>query len=75
MNNSQFESQSATVVDLLVQRDNMSRETAMKQWFNSKTYEEILRRKLTFISATRAYSELLMEKNNNEEWMKNAFDL
>lgn len=70
-----FTMQSQTIIELLMQRHNMDRTRAMQIWFKSKTYAEILRRKLFYISATRAYSELLLEQQNNSEWMRNSFDL
>ena len=75
MEHDDFYSQSITIVENLMNYDNMSREGAMKLWFNSKTYHEILRRRLTYISAMRAYSELKLENENNSEWMENTFDL
>lgn len=53
----------------------MSREVATKTWFSSKTYQEIIKRKLTYISAMRAYTELKMEFEKNPNWMQNSFDL
>ncbi|MCR5122408.1 MAG: hypothetical protein K6B74_08315 [Ruminococcus sp.] len=68
-----FELQSMQLIDILVTKDNMSRESAAKLWFGSETYKEIFRRGLTFISATCAYSELLLEKNKNPEWLKGYY--
>ena len=70
-----FDSQSELIVGFLIQNYNMSREDAMKLWFNSKTYSEIYRRRLFYVSATRAYSELFMEMEQNDEWMRNPFDM
>lgn len=69
-----FNDQSELVVGFIMQKHNMNREDAMKAWFNSKTYAEIYRRQLFYISATRAYSELYMEWQNNPDWMRNLFD-
>ena len=46
----------------------------MKLWFNSKTYNEIVNRGLTYISAMRAYYELNLELKKSTEWMKKDFD-
>jgi len=73
MSERNFEIQSEILVGLLMQHRNLSREVAIKVWFNSKTYKEILRRGLTFMSATCAYSELVMELNNNPRWMKGVY--
>lgn len=70
-----FESQNETIIELLMTNCQMTRENAMKLWFNSKTYAEIIRRKLTYTSATRAYSELELEYKNDPDWMQNPFDL
>lgn len=69
-----FESQSITVVEKIMKDSNISRKEAEKIWFNSKTYSEILRRKLTFISAMRAYYELGLEINGNPDWMRKEFE-
>lgn len=53
---------------------NASRQEAMKLWFNSKTYKEIVDRKLNYISAMRAYYELNLEIKKSPEWMKNDFE-
>lgn len=72
---SNFESQSITLIETLMKRHSMSREIATKTWFNSKTYHEIIKRKITYISAMRAYTELTMEFENNPNWMQNSFDI
>lgn len=72
---SNFESQSITLIETLMKRHNMSREIATKTWFSSRTYHEIIRRKLTYISAMRAYTELNMEFEKNPNWMQNSFDI
>lgn len=69
-----FDNQSELVIEFLMERNKMNREDA-KSWYKSKTYSEILDRKLFYISATRAYSELLMERAGNDEWMRNSFEL
>ena len=69
-----FNDQSELVVSYIMQNYNMNRENAMKAWYNSRTCSEIYNRQLFYISATRAYSELLMEWQNNDEWMRNPFD-
>ena len=74
MKNSNFESQSETIIEKLVEDKNISREEAIKLWLNSKTYEEIVKRKITYISAMRAYIEFEMEQNNDDEWMQNSFE-
>ncbi len=71
---SDFKSQSETIIDTLTNKNNMSREQAIKFWFTSMTYNEIMRRKLTYISAMRAYTELEMEYQKNPDWMKNEFE-
>ncbi len=70
-----FDSQSELIVGFIMKNHDMNREEAMKAWYNSKTYAEINKRELFYISATRAYSELLMEWDNNDEWMRNPFDM
>lgn len=69
-----FESQSLTVVEQIMKDSKLSRKEAMKLWFNSKTYKEIVRRKLTYISAMRAYYELGLEINGNPDWMEKEFE-
>ena len=69
-----FESQSITVVEHIMKNSNLSREDAIKMWFNSKTYHEIVRRKLTYISAMRAYYELELEHKNSPDWMQKSFE-
>lgn len=71
---SDFQSQSETIINTLVNKDKMSREQAVKTWFNSMTYKEILRRNITFISAMRAYTELKMEYRKDPDWMQNNFE-
>ncbi len=70
---SDFKSQSETIIDTLINKNNMSREQAIKFWFTSMTYNEIMRRNLTYISAMRAYTELEMEHQKHPDWMKNEF--
>ena len=70
-----FDSQSELIIGFLMKNQNMSKDDAEKEWFQSKTYSEIIRRKLFYVSASRAYSELLMEQQNNDEWMRNPFDM
>lgn len=69
-----FESQSITVVEQIMKDSNIPRKEAEKLWFNSKTYSEILRRKLTYISAMRAYYELGLEISGNPDWMEKEFE-
>ena len=69
-----FESQSITVIEHIMKDNNASRQDAIKLWFNSKTYNEIVSRKLTYISAMRAYYELNLEIKGSSEWMKNDFE-
>lgn len=69
-----FYSQSITIIEHLIKEDKMSRESAIKLWFNSKTYNEIIKRNLTYISAMRAYFELRLEKENDSEWMQKPFE-
>ena len=69
-----FKSQSEIVVDTLVKRNNMTKEQAVRMWFNSRTYNEILRRNITYISAMRAYFELELEINNDPDWMRKEFE-
>ena len=52
-----------------------SKEIAEKLWFSSKTYEEIIRRGLTYTSAMGALYEVDMEIEGNPNWMDKAFDL
>lgn len=70
-----FRSQSITLIETLMKRDNMSREAAAKTWFNSETYHQIIKRKLTYISAMRAYFELKMEFEKHPNWMQGSFDI
>ena len=70
-----FNDQSELIIGYIMQNYNMDRENAIKAWFGSRTYAEICGRRLFYISATRAYSELLMEWQNNDEWMRNPFDM
>ena len=69
-----FESQSITIVKHIVENDHLSREDAIKLWFSSKTYKEIIRRNLTYISAMRAYFELELEHEKSPDWMKQPFE-
>lgn len=69
-----FESQSITIIERIMKDKNASRQEAMKLWFNSKTYNEIVARKLNYISAMRAYYELNLEIKKSPEWMKNDFE-
>ena len=66
-----FESQSITLIEHLIKHKGMSREEACKLWFNSKTYKEIIRRNVTYLSAMKALFELERELSNHPEWMKN----
>ena len=70
-----FQSQSITLIETLMKRHSISRKAAAKIWFGSKTYHEIIKRKLTYISAMRAYTELKMEFEENPNWMQNSFDI
>lgn len=72
--NNLFQSQSETILERLVEYRHMTREQAFKCWFNSATYKEILRRRLTYISAMRAYTELDMELNHDPLWFKKLFN-
>ena len=49
-----FWSQSETLIEHLVDERDYSKEAATELWYKSKTYKEIIRRELTFISAMRA---------------------
>lgn len=69
-----FESQSITVIEHIIDNKHISRESAIKLWFNSKTYKEIIRRDLTFISAMRAYYELELEYKKSPDWMTKSFE-
>lgn len=69
-----FESQSITIIERIMEYDSMSREQAMQTWFMSKTYNEIIARGLTYISAMRAYFELKLEMEGNPEWMQKEFE-
>lgn len=73
-NNSRFESQSSTIIKRLMEKDGMSREEATNFWFHSATYKEIIKRKLTYISAMRAYSELRLEHKKSPDWMQKSFE-
>lgn len=73
MNEKDFEMQSIQIVELLIKHNKMSREHAIKLWFSSKTYNEILKRNLTYISATCAYSELMAELNHNPRWFTGVY--
>ena len=66
-----FESQSITLVEHLIKDEKMTREQAIKLWFNSETYKEIIKRIITYISAMKALFELERELTNHPEWMKN----
>ena len=72
--NDNFESQSETIIEKLINDKELSREQAIKLWLKSKTYGEIIKRNITFVSAMRAYNELDMELNNHSEWMRNSFE-
>lgn len=52
----------------------LSRQDAMTLWFSSQTYEDIIRRKLTYISAMRGYWELNLELEKNPKWMTEDFE-
>lgn len=69
-----FESQSITIIEHIMRDKNATRQDAMKLWFNSKTYNEIVNRGLTYISAMRAYYELNLELKKSPEWMKKDFE-
>lgn len=73
-NNSRFESQSSTIIKRLMEKNGMSREEATNFWFHSATYKEIIKRKLTYISAMRAYSELRLEHKKSPDWMQKSFE-
>ncbi len=70
-----FESQSYTIIDTLMQKNKLTREKAVKVWYGSKTYKAIVERKLTYISAMRAYYELIKERKGDPSWMQGPFDL
>lgn len=72
--NNKFESQSETIVEQLIRDKHITREEALKMWFRSQTYKEILERDITYISAMRAYTELEMERTGDTKWMKNSFE-
>lgn len=72
--NSRFESQSSTIIKRLMEKNGMSREEATNFWFHSATYKEIIKRKLTYISAMRAYSELRLEHKKSPDWMQKSFE-
>ena len=69
-----FWSQSETLIEHLVDERGYSEEAAEKLWFNSKTYKEIIRRELTYISAMRALYELDKELEGKTDWMDKPFD-
>lgn len=70
-----FESRTVIIImENLMQENKLSREQAIKDWFNSKTYSEMIRRNLTFISGTRAYDELKLERENSPNWMVKEFE-
>lgn len=69
-----FESQSSTIIKRLMEKNGMSREEATNFWFHSATYKEIIKRKLTYISAMRAYSELRLEHKKSPDWMQKSFE-
>ena len=69
-----FDSQSITIIEHLMKEEKLSRQDAMTLWFSSKTYKEIIRRKLTYISAMRGYWELNLELEKNPKWMTEDFE-
>ena len=69
-----FDSQSITIVEQIMQDKKLSRQDAMTLWFSSKTYQEIIRRKLTYISAMSGYLELNLELEKNPKWMTEDFE-
>ena len=73
--NSKFQSQSETILETLVKEKGMSIQEASTLWFNSRTYNEIVKRQLTYISAMRGLFELNKELNNDPTWMKPPFDM
>ena len=70
-----FWSQSETLIEHLVDERGYDKEIATELWYNSKTYKEIIRRELTYISAMRALYELDMELEKHPDWMDKSFDL
>ena len=69
-----FDSQSITIIGQIMKDKKLSRQDAMTLWFSSKTYKEIIRRKLTYISAMRGYWELNLELEKNPKWMTEDFE-
>ena len=69
-----FDSQSITIIEQIMKDKKLSRQDAMTLWFSSKTYKEIIRRKLTYISAMRGYWELNLELEKNPKWMTEEFE-
>ena len=69
-----FDSQSITIIEQIMKDKKLSRQDAMTLWFSSKTYKEIIRRKLTYISAMRGYWELNLELEKNPKWMTEDFE-
>ena len=62
--------QSKEVIKMLIADNKVSNREAEEIWFSSKTLEEIVDKKLTDMSADKAYSELKLERTNNPNWMK-----
>ena len=69
-----FDSQSITIIEQIMKDKKLSRQDAMTLWFSSKTYEELIRRKLTYISAMRGYWALNLELEKNPKWMTEDFE-
>lgn len=56
---------SACVVKYLMRFSGMDRETAVKSWFGSQTYREIVAKRLMNYPAFKAYMELLRERDES----------
>lgn len=69
-----FDSQSITILETIMKDKKLSRQDALTLWFSSNTYKEIIRRKLTYISAMRGYWELNLELEKNPKWMTEDFE-
>ena len=71
--NALFQSQSITIIEHLVNVDKLTLPQAINRWFGSNTFYEILRRKLTYISAMSAYFQLQLELEGSSDWMTSDF--
>lgn len=64
-----FSSQNETIIAHLITKKNMSKPEAEQLWFSSNTYKEIIKQKLTYISAMQALFVLSKETSNNPDWL------